>query len=455
MNRLGIFLDDQIAGWVTHDPESNQFAFSYSRNWLSRRNPYPLSPFIPLEPEAGQTAEAHSAAVRQFFENLLPEGHALDDAATANKLSKANLVGLMLALGKETAGALRIQLDDPEQASDDIKVLVPADETKDALRPLTRPEMSERIRSRPYEPFSVWDGKVRLSIAGFQDKIAVYKEKDEWFLVESGELASTVILKPEPVNRALAGLPSNEFYCMRLARNVGLPVANVRLVHVPEPILEVDRFDRIQDGQRVRRLHIIDGCQALGISVGLKYERPYGDSPDVKNIRDGASLPRIFKFLQSSANPAAQRLLMLRWAIFQVLIGNTDAHAKNISFFCQPYGFVAAPAYDLVSILACSNPHIEDSFAMAIGDAFTEGELSAYEWANFAASCGLRPQLVAKEMQKLIRRMDSFRERTAQEVIREGADAEVAKNVCNVVQRMSLRHARIAEEITGVDPSMF
>ncbi|MEO6917530.1 MAG: HipA domain-containing protein [Collimonas sp.] len=453
MNRLGIFLDDQIAGWLTHNPASNQFAFSYSKNWISRHNAYPLSPFIPLEPEAGQTAEVHSAAVRQFFENLLPEGQALDDAATANKLSKANLVGLMLALGKETAGALRVQLDDPEQASGDTQI--PSDETKNDLRPLTRPEMSERIRSRPYEPFSVWDGKVRLSIAGFQDKIAVYKENDEWFLVESGKLASTVILKPEPVNRAFAGLPSNEFYCMRLARNVGLPVANARLVHVPEPVLEVDRFDRVPDGKRVQRLHIIDGCQALGISVGLKYERPYGDSLDVKNIRDGASLPKIFEFLKSSANPAAQRLLMLRWTIFQVLIGNTDAHAKNISFFCEPYGFVATPAYDLVSILAYNNPHVENAFAMAIGDAFTARELSAYEWANFAASCNLRPQLVAKEMKKLILRMDEFRERTAQEVIREGADMEVVKSVCHVVQVMSLRHIEIAEKITGIDPSIF
>ena len=55
----------------------------------------------------GLTAEAHSTDVRLFFENLLPEGQALDDAACASGTSKSNLMGLMIALGKETAGAIR------------------------------------------------------------------------------------------------------------------------------------------------------------------------------------------------------------------------------------------------------------------------------------------------------------------------------------------------------------
>ena len=78
-------------------------------------------------------------------------------------------------------------------------------------------EFSARIRARPDHPFSVWDGKVRLSIAGYQDKIAVYEEAGQWFLVEGTLLASTHILKPEPVARALAGLTGNEYFCMRLA----------------------------------------------------------------------------------------------------------------------------------------------------------------------------------------------------------------------------------------------
>jgi len=48
------------------------------------------------------------------------------------------------------------------------------DKTEPDLRPITPEELSERIRKRQETPFSVWDGRVRLSIAGYQDKIAVH-----------------------------------------------------------------------------------------------------------------------------------------------------------------------------------------------------------------------------------------------------------------------------------------
>jgi serine/threonine-protein kinase HipA len=77
-------------------------------------------------------------------------------------------------------------------------------------------------------------------------------------------------------------------------------------------------------GQSIQRLHCIDGCQALGLGVSMKYERPYGDTRDVQHIRDGASLPKLFTLIDAaSPNPAADGLALLRWIIFQILIGNT------------------------------------------------------------------------------------------------------------------------------------
>jgi serine/threonine-protein kinase HipA len=199
-------------------------------------------------------------------------------------------------------------------------------------RALAHAELSERIRARPFHPFSVWDGRVRLSIAGYQDKIAVFEKEGLWSLVEGRYLASTHILKPEPVSTQFAGLTGNEFFCMRLAHWAKLRVAEVALVRVPEPVLVVKRFDREHTPERVVRRHIIDGCQALGLSSALKYERPYGDARDVRDLRDGASLPMLFGLLARSPRPVAERLALLRWTLFQVLIGNTDAHAKNLSF---------------------------------------------------------------------------------------------------------------------------
>ena len=454
MTRLDAFLDQQIAGALTHNPNENRFAFSYAPEWLDNPRRYSLSPHLPLEPINNQTAEAHSASVRHFFENLLPEGRALDEAATANKVSKSNLVGLMVALGRETAGALALQLSRDDVGAGNAGNNTPPDAVE-ARRHLSREELSARIRARPYEPFSVWDGKVRLSIAGYQDKVAVFKEDNEWYLVDSGRLASTVILKPEPLNSALTGLTTNEFFCMRLARKAGLPAAAVRLAHLPEPVLEVDRFDRIVDGHAVRRLHVIDGCQALGIPPTLKYERPYGDNPDVRNIRDGASLPQLFAMLKTCPSPAAQRLHLLRWTIFQILIGNTDAHAKNLSFFNDHEGLRFTPTYDLVSILAFADKKIEDSYAMAIGDAFSEAELTPYEWAHFAHLCDLRPQLISRELEKMSAKLLQIIPGIRQATIDEGADAFVLDKVCATITRLAERHLAIAKEITSVDPELF
>lgn len=74
MKRLEIMLDQRLAGWVTHEAQTNRFGFAYAPSWLGQPDRYALSPWLPLDPVLGQSADAHSAIVRQFFENLLPEG---------------------------------------------------------------------------------------------------------------------------------------------------------------------------------------------------------------------------------------------------------------------------------------------------------------------------------------------------------------------------------------------
>lgn len=388
---LEVWLDRRLMGNLSHEGATNRFAFRYTPDWLAEPRRYPLSPRIPLERPAGQSDEQHSAEVRQFFENLLPEGDALDHAAQTNGVSKANLVALLIALGRETSGALRIAL--PGSASS------AANGAEHERRLLTPDELSQRIRERAQQPFSVWDGRVRLSIAGYQDKIAVFEDGGLWYLVDGPNLASTFIVKPAPVGAPLATLPYNEYFCMRLAARVGLPAAEVQLHHVPEPVLFVRRFDRTQPGDgTVRRLHVIDGCQALGLPVGMKYERAYGDRPEVMHLRDGASLPMLFGLMAHSPQPLVDRRTLVRWVIFQVLIGNSDAHGKNISFYCGVDGLRVAPAYDLVCMPPLGYTH---PMAMAIGDAFTEAALTPFEWASFAAACGVTPRSLAQEMQQM------------------------------------------------------
>lgn len=431
--KLDVFIGTHEVGHLAYDDETHLFSFAYSPDWANNPDRSPLSPHLGFEQE--QPSPQHSATVKAFFDNLLPEGRALDEAAAACKVSKASLLGLLAAMGKETAGALRIgtALHTP-QAEQSI------------LRPLPREELSQRIRDRANIPFSVWDQRIRLSIAGYQDKIAVFEGPDgQWSLVDGLKFASTHIVKPEPVHEAMAGLTSNEFFCMRLAAAVRLPVADVTLHHVPEPVLAIRRFDRILLKDEVRRLQVIDGCQLLNLPPAFKYERPYGDNRDVANIRDGSSFARLFSALDAASFPAAEKAALLRWAIFQVIIGNTGAHAKNLTFFTGERWLTLAPGYDMISTVIY--PKLEHSYAMAIGDAFDAPNLDAAEWAEFCSVTKLAPAFVVKEIRTLSERIQRSIDQTVHDTIESGANPDVVKVVAGYALNESNRLLGMSKNI--------
>ena len=443
--KLDVYAQGIHAGTVEHDREHRLWTFDYSPSWLQREDRYPLSPALTFTGRSSLSPEQHSSIVRTFFENLLPEGQALDDAARASKLSKAETFGLLAALGHETAGALEVA-----------DGTLAGNRDKKTLRALPLGELSERIRARPGQPFTVWDGRVRLSIAGYQDKLAVYEDdKRDWLLVDGSSIASTHIVKPEPIRTALAGMTSNERLCMHLASLIGLSTPATQLVHVPEPLLVIQRFDRRRTTDGVDRLHCIDGCQLLDLPVGMKYERQYGHGNDVKHIRDGANLPALFRMLaEHSPSPAADRLALLRWTIFQVLIGNTDAHAKNLSFFVRAAGIELAPAYDLVCGLEYADKNIEDQLAMAIGDEFSPRSLGAFDWAQFAHNCKLSPRLVARQLRDICSRAHEALPIAAARVIEEGGARDTVNAVTEIVKAQISMVKSLADKVIDVPASM-
>ena len=449
--KLAVWAREQCVGTLSYDGAMSRFAFAYAKQWVDRRDAFPLGPTLPFVRDPELSDEAHGAMVRQYFQNLLPEGKALEDAAAVNKVSRNSIMGLLHALGRETAGALMFMLPDetPDQQA------LPS-------RLLSDVELSQRIRARPQLPFSVWDGKVRLSIAGYQDKLAVYEQDGQWFLVEDPRLASILIIKPEPVAGFMAGMTTNEFLCMRLAAALKLPVAGVRLKHVPEPVLVIERFDRKVLAQEngtsfVQRIHCIDGCQALGLPVDFKYERPYGETKDVEHLRDGASLKRFLALLGNmtfTPVPGLAKVAFLRWAIFQVLIGNTDAHAKNMSFFCSRAGLTVAPAYDLVCALVYAGAKVQDTLAMAVGDNFDPSRISAFDWAQLAHENNIAPRLVAGELQRLATACLNTLPGLVGQLEQEGAAPDMLSRVKEVIERQAAEAMRIAPMIPKVDKSL-
>ena len=203
----------------------------------------------------------------------------------------------------------------------------------------------------------------------------------------------------------------------------------------------------------VVRRHLIDGCQMLGLSVGMKYERPYGDHAGVRDIRDGASLRLLFQAINTySLQPAVDRLALLRWAIFQVLIGNADAHGKNLSFFVHSSGLSLAPAYDLVCIPALRDPRLSHTLAMAVGDAFVDQDITPFDWAQLGQQAGLRPAAMGKQMASLIDKTQAALPAVVQLALASGAPPDMAERVGKHVRQSCEAQLAAAEQIRHVKP---
>lgn len=401
-NALNLWADGRKVATLGYEALNDRWSLDYDADWVAAPGAFPLSPALPFQPSADGYAVG---AVKRFVENLLPEGRALDITATTYRVSNSNIYALISALGTETTGAFRFW------RSDEVPPVVAAKPPRE----VTREELDQRIAERDEIPLAVWDGKVRMSIAGVQDKLLVYLDRPlsdggRMFLVEP-PLASTHILKPDPARQATLHLVVNEHFCMSLARRMKLPVAEVGIYRTPRPVLVVRRFDRVvlqgagegdahgANEPTVQRLHIIDACQASDLPESFKYERNLGSGEHVRNIREGVSFEMLFERVEQTVNKAVARMTLLRWALFQFLIGNCDAHGKNFSFFVRREGLDPAPWYDLISVVQYAG--IDHDLAMAWGDAFSLDEVGAFQIADFARRCGVDRNLLKREAARL------------------------------------------------------
>jgi serine/threonine-protein kinase HipA len=386
-------------GELTFTPREDRWRFSYDEAWR-RKKRFQLSSALPWQaPEGGYD----SNAIRRFIVNLFPEGAPLRAAIEQLHITPGNAFALLRSMGGETTGALEFHAPDQAPAA------------RRQARALPRAELHERIVQAEPGELAVWDGRLRMSIAGYQDKLAVFAahdpglDPDAAMWLPEPPLASTYILKPQPRTDRTPHLVVNEHYCMRLAASYTDAVAHVSVMRLPTPVLVVERFDRRHTAEEnlyeVRKLHVIDACQACDMSVDAKYERHLGHAGELAYYRDGMSLRRLFGIEKLLRRPARAKLEMLRWVLFQLVIGNADAHGKNFSFFVHGELLEPSPWYDLVSVERY--PHLDHSYAMAVGDAFGWDELTPFNLAHFAHQCGIGRTLLQREAARLARAMSN------------------------------------------------
>ena len=378
--KLNVYANSSLVGELTF-MSPGKCQFHYAASWLEHG--FAISPHINFQ----QTVS--SETLINFLKNLLPEGDALSSLLTYERLSKDNVLAILKAIGAETAGALSFHNSEPANAVS-------------KLRPITDAELAERLSSQDTSQLVYWDGKFRLSVAGVQNKLNVYVDENQQLSLADGNYSSTHIVKFSAAN--YRSIVVNELFCMRLAAAVGIDVAEVQQRHFGgHHALLVTRFDRKRTEHGVSKHHMIDACQALDLPPEYKYERQFGDDRDVANIRDGVSLSKLISFARLTAVPLLTIQKMLDWLLFNLIIGNSDAHGKNISFFVGRNGISLSPFYDLVSILheAQQHPQLNTDLAMAVGDNFDINTITAYDLLTFADEIGLKPALVKRRLDLL------------------------------------------------------
>lgn len=216
-----------------------------------------------------------------------------------------------------------------------------------------------------------------------------------------------------------------------------------------EPVLVVERFDRRWSGRRVERLHLIDGCQMLDLPPTYKYERPFGKSGEGAKIRTGASLPALFAACKLCRIPALATRDLLHWVLFQLLIGNSDAHGKNISFYISRNGIDVAPAYDLVNVAMYGNRYDRD-LAMAVGDTFEFNAIHAYQLADMCDECQLPQRQVATALRSLCNVMVKAADTIDLSGLLAGEEHAFGQELLGEIKTHCQRFLEIAKELPGV-----
>ena len=360
---LDVYLFDRFVGKLIQN-DMGKMQFRYDADWLKEENTSTLSQSLP-KPLSKQASTFSAKECLGFFGGILPEESIRERIAKNLGISKENSFAMLAEIGGECAGAVSfipeggtLSKGDPHYQS------------------LSEAELAVILNDLPRRPLMAGEAGVRLSLAGAQDKITI-RYIDNHFSIPLNGAPSTHILKP--AIRQFEDSVTNEAVCMKLAGEIGLPVAEVEILQIENvPVLSVARFDRqISKDGSIKRLHQEDFCQALGIVSEMKYQS-----------EGGVSLKQAFSLLRTASTvPAINLQHLLDATLFNFFIGNNDAHGKNFSLLYEKDTVRLSPLYDLLS--TAYYPELSKRMAMNIGREYRSEALEPSHFEKLAVDAGL------------------------------------------------------------------
>ncbi len=370
MINLPVYFEQRLVGRI--DVDRTGPGFTYDPDWLALRGAFPIS--ITMSLNAGRIGPD---IFLPWAANLLPESEHLRTLGQLLGLSRSDVIGLLSAIGGDTAGALSIGK--------------PGRTSSVQWRPLETPTQLERLIERlPNKPFLAGEEGVSMSLAGAQTKLAVAMDEAGRISIPLNGSPSTHILKPDVPS--LLGSVYNEAFCLTLARRIKLQTPTVTTGRAGQrTYLLVERYDRRHVSGRWRRLHQEDYCQALGKPPSAKYETN-------NTGLSGPTLQEMFALTRRHML-ATEITHLLDLVIFNVLACNTDAHAKNYSIMIRGNGVSLAPMYDVMCGEVWNN--VTKNLVHNIGGIRRGDHLNGKDWQQFARECGLNPRLVLERASEL------------------------------------------------------
>lgn len=306
-----------VAGLLSRDGE--ELVFNYGRSYLERDNRISIyAPELPLI--AGIQRPAPGLQLPSCIRDAAPDAWgrrviinrrfgAKRDDIDINQLDELTY---LLESGSDRIGALDFQASptqyvarEPSEAS--LEELIAAADRVQRGVPLT-PGLERAL----FHGSSIGGARPKaLIVDGDQKHIAKFSAQSDVFNVVKGE-----------------------FVAMRLAGRVGLNVAPVRLVQAAgRDVLLVERFDRPRvDGGWARKA-MVSALTIFGLEEMMARYASYEEL--CTKIRHGFTAPE-----------ATLRELYAR-LVFNILVGNTDDHARNHAAFWDGRMLTLTPAYDI------------------------------------------------------------------------------------------------------------
>lgn len=409
-NVLHVFHEGVKVGKLTRDSE-HIYAFKYDDAWLSHAERFPLSFAMPLQAEP-----FGNKVTLSFFENLLPEGEVKDSLSKHHELNSP--FAFLQAFGQDCAGAVTLTTGP----------LPPCV----AAAQLTQVKVDRAAIDRAIDDRQSVAAVVSglnpgyLSVAGAQDKFPANYCEGDLFLPANGA-PTTHIVKPPVTHSGIKESVFNEYYCMMLAKRVGLNVPRCIVCDAGKhPLFVIERYDRYQGSDGViRRLHQQDFCQAQGLVAEEKYEAMGGASLQ-DNYRLLVKHVRITQRIKAALD-------FLDWVGFNLLIGNHDSHSKNIAFLMPGEGAVLAPFYDL--LCTAIYPKLSRQFAFKIAGCDDVSKIGPKQFLQLDKLLAVKSGTVCNRVRSMAEKLLNHKDVLADEMLLSFPEVKIFERIASLIEK--------------------